>query len=211
MSNYFLEHYGVAGMKWGRRRVSSLGPPVIELGPDSYRETNGSSSSGNRSTGYRAKPNSSSNSSSGGSNKSSSDKFNRRTYDNAESTKPKPKQPNDDNTTSPTNKLSTNDVQTGLKSGKQITDAGVKMLEADRKKRNAKQLKNEAKEMTDDDLKQVISRLSMEEKYVSVMEKQGFGESKTSLQKTLETVGDVVSYADTALSIYKTIENMRGR
>lgn len=195
MSNYFLEHYGVAGMKWGRRRTPSLGAPVIELGPNEYRDSSRTTGNGRTNT-----------SNSNGSTRSNTNSNTRTTGNNTNS--------NTQNSSTNNNnkdKFNIKGVQDGLKDGKKLTEAGTKYLENDRKKRNVNQLKSEAKNMSDDDLKTIINRLSMEDKYVSVMEKQGVAESKTNLQTTLETIGTVVSYADTALSVYKTIEEMRRR
>jgi len=193
VSYNFLEHYGVVGMKWGRRRGNSLGPPVIELGPGEYRDRTGSGSS-NRSG-------------------SSSTSSNRSTGSKSNSKKPSSNDTNNNtnSTTSQPKKLDIKGAQAGLKESKKLADAGAKYLDDDRKKQNARDLKSEARNMSDDDLKKVINRLSMEERYVSAMEKEGVGKSKTDLQKTLELVGTAVTYADTALEVYDKIQKIRGR
>lgn len=195
MSNDYLQHYGVPGMKWGRRRVNSLGPPVIEIGPDGYRDAGSSNSNrSNNSTGSNSNKRYSSNSNTG----SAKSKGNSSTQTNSSPTSnPKP--------------FDVKGAQSGLKEGKKLADAGVKKLEADRQKETKKDLKSEARNMTDEDLRKVINRLSMEEKYVQAMEKEGYGKSKTDLQKTLELVGTAVSYADTALEVYDKIQKIRGR
>jgi len=203
VSYNFLEHYGVVGMKWGRRRGNSLGPPVIELGPNEYRDRSNSSSGGGSSSSRSnsSRPNSSS--SRGGS--SSTGNTRRTTNDNTNNTS------GSNGTTSASKKLDVKGTQAGLKEGKKLADAGVKKLEADRQKETKKDLKSEARNMTDEDLRKVINRLSMEEKYVAAMEKEGYGKSKTDLQKTLELVGTAVTYADTALEVYDKIQKIRGR
>ena len=191
MSNYFLEHYGVVGMRWGKRSARRMSPPVIELGPHEYRDAGGTNSkkaSSNTGSNHGSKTNSS-----------------------------KPSSVND--TKSHTNsdkkteskKLDLKSTQDGLKDGKKLVDAGAKYLDDDRKKQSIKQLKADAKTMTDDELRTVINRLSMEERYVNVMKKEGALRGKTDLQKTLEIVGSVAAYADTAISVYDRIQQARGR
>ena len=202
MNINYLEHYGVPGMKWGRRKDKLLGSPVIELGPNEYRYKS-NSSSGSK---YGKAGDSRSNSSRSNSSRPSSSKTNSKTTNN--------KNPNNTNSGSSgttSNKLDIKSAQTGLKESKKIVDASVKYLDNDRKKQTVKDLKQEAKNMTDDELRTVINRLNMEERYVSAMEREGVGRSKTDLQKTLELVGTAVTYADTALEIYDKIQKIRGR
>lgn len=198
MNINYLEHYGVPGMKWGRRKNRLLGSPVIELGPNEYRYKS-NSSSGSK---YGKAGDSRSNSS-----RPSSSKTNSKTKNNNNN----PNNTNSGSSGTTSNKLDIKSAQTGLKESKKIVDAGVKYLDNDRKKQTVKDLKKEAKNMTDDELRTVINRLNMEERYVSAMEREGVGRSKTDLQKTLELVGTAVTYADTALEIYDKIQKIRGR
>lgn len=197
MSNDYLQHYGVPGMKWGRRRAPSLGPPVIEIGPDGYRDAGGSNSnrSSNNSSSNNRRPNGTSNTGSSSQRTNSSSQTTSNTNSAATAYKP----------------FDVKSAQSGLKEGKKLAEAGAKKLESDRQKESKRDLKNEARNMTDEDLRKVINRLSMEEKYVQAMEKEGHVKSKTDLQKTLELVGTAVSYADTALEVYDKIQKVRGR
>lgn len=215
MSNYYLEHYGVAGMRWGRRRAS-LGAPVVELGSDEYRDAGSSGSRRSSSRRDSSRRNTdSSNSSNNGNNSSSSNRNNNANNSSSTNTRNNSNNRTTNETTNNandnSNKFDVKGAKTSLKEGKKLADAGVKYLENDRTKETARNLKSEAKNMTDDDLRQVISRLSMEEKYVAAMTKEGAGKSKTDLQKTLELVGTAVSYADTALDVYDKIQSIRGR
>lgn len=181
-SNYFLEHYGVVGMKWGKHRTRG-GMVINNRRPDDRRDRNESN--------YKK-----SNNDNGNTNSTNNSKNNSNSNSG--------KQPEHKN-------LDLKSTQDGLKEGKKIVDAGAKYLDNDRKKQSLKDLKAEARNMSDDDLKTVINRLSMEERYVSAMEKEGVVRAKTDLQKTLEIVGSVAAYADTAISVYDTIQRVRSK
>lgn len=228
MSNYFLEHYGVVGMRWGKRsrRTLAIDGPSIQ--------GTGKSGGGFKSDNIRNKPidvdykhAGSSKSSTSGSSSSRANRSN----NNSDYTKNRKETTNDSSSTktkkaktydyeyestktsnnTETNPFDPKTAKDGITGGKKLLDAGVKQMDAERKKRTEKQLKADATKMTDDELKAVINRLSMEDRYVSVMEKQGMVESKSDLQKTLEVVGQVAAYADTALSVYAAIDQVRNR
>lgn len=214
MSNYFLEHYGVIGMRWGKRKARG----TIGLNPP----PGSGSSSGSSSTGGQRHSNTGG--SSGGSKRKSRPYVNAKwrevndgpnpSSSNKKSKKTDTQEPRD--TANPTpkpksDKVDLGGVKTGLKDGKKIAEGGAKYLEKERKDRTTNNLKKQANEMSDTELREVINRLSMEQKYVSIMEKQGVSEAKSNLEKTLEVAGQVAGYADTALSVYDAIMRARGR
>lgn len=210
MHERYLEHYGVPGMKWGRRKSSGQ----ILIGGPTNQGTNrpGGSSNSNSSSGSKQ-------SSSSGSKKKSRpyvDAKWREVNDDGPSSKsssaPKPKPESPKPTNSQTSKSVDFDIkgtQTGLKSGKKIAEAGANMLAKERKDRNTKSLKAEAKEMTNDELKAVINRLATEQRYVELMGKEGVREAKSNLETTLETLTTVATIADTALGVYGAIQDVR--
>lgn len=202
MSNYFLEHYGVAGMRWGKRNTRRIGQPVIELGPGEYRDSSGTNSK--KTSSKKSSSNSNSSKTSSSSSKTSSNKNNSNNNNDSK--------PNTNPVKTPeSKKLDLKSTQEGIKDSKKLVDAGAKYLDDDRKKQSIKDLKADAKTMSDDELRTVINRLSMEERYISVMEKEGAVRAKTDLQKTLEIVGNIAAYADTAISVYDRIQDVRAR
>lgn len=211
MHDKYLEHYGIPGMKWGRRTASSQ---ILIGGPTSggTNNSNGSykqSSSGGKQT----------NSGSNGKKKSKpyvDAKWRDVTDDgpstkkpgsNKQSTGPKP------NTETTTNKkqFDPNIAKDGVKTSKQIAETGSKMLSKNREKLYESQLKKEMTNLTNEEMQTVIKRLSTEQRYMEVMKKEGVNVAKSNLETTLDTIGTVAGYAETALNVYGAIQGVRGR
>lgn len=173
MHDQYLEHYGVPGMKWGRRKSTS-NLRVVE----STRNINGNSK-------------------------------------NTTSSKKPSRQPKPLNKTIQT-KNDIDNSKRAMEDSKRIIDDSVAKMENTRKLKTKYQLQEQASQMSDKELKDVINRLSMEQRYSDVMTKQGYGASKSNLQKTLETVGNTAAvvgttagYVSSALTIYLTIQSIR--
>lgn len=220
MHDKYLEHYGVPGMRWGRRRSSSqlrIGGPTTSgssntNGSNSNQSNTGGqsgSSNGNRSR-NRSRPyvnatwrevNDDGSTSSNRNTRSESTSSRQSTNRNTRT----------ESTTTNSNKFDPSSAKAGIKSGKQIAEAGSKMLAKDREKRYEKDIKKEMSGMTNEEMQVVIKRLSTEQRYMEVMKKQGVKEAKSNLEATLDTIGKVAGYADTALDVYGAIQGLRGR
>lgn len=201
-SNYFLEHYGVVGMKWGKHRTSG-GMTINSNKPGNYDNYKSEETKKWERKLEEAEA-----------RKKAKKDIKSEKLEPVKKTLIDKKTDNNDQNSSNTpdsKKLDLKSTQEGLKDGKKLIDAGAKYLDDDRKKQSLKDLKSQAKTMSDDELRNVINRLSMEERYVSVMEKEGAVRAKTDFQKTLEIVGSVAAYADTAISIYDRIQQVRSK
>lgn len=207
MHGNYLEHYGVPGMRWGVRRSSPTlrltGPSSGSKSSTSQGPTGGRSSSSKKkkgpkivdvdytevggSGGKKAKTKKQTSSGQNGNNNTQSNQTSK----------------------TETKSFDVNGAKNGLRTGKQIADAGAQSLAKDRKKNALTRVKNEAKEMSDADLRKMVDRMSLEDRYVSIHEKRGVTDAKSNLEKTLEVAGQVATHAETALSIYNTIQEIR--
>ena len=187
-NNNYLEHYGVPGMKWGRRRgtIQLSGPTTHSprlSGPTTSGSTGGSGPKNTGSKSNKTNSNSQSNTNAGNKQKTNS-------------------------------KIDTK----GLNDTKKMMDEVSKFENKKQAKQQAKLVQenkknafNDMSKMSDKELQQRVNRLNMEDRYVSLTEKRNVNQGKSNLQKTLDTAGTVLAYAGTALAIYNQIQDIRGR
>ena len=69
------------------------------------------------------------------------------------------------------------------------------------KKANAGKIKNDLENMSDDELRAIVNRLNMEERYSQVMQSRYVNDGRTKTDKILDNGGKALVVASTALSI----------
>lgn len=95
-----------------------------------------------------------------------------------------------------------------LRDNKKQVDAVKKGIEGVQNKRNeqakkanAGKIKNDLENMSDDELRAIVNRLNMEERYSQVMQSRYVNDGRTKTDKMLDYGGKALVVASTALSI----------
>ena len=95
-----------------------------------------------------------------------------------------------------------------LRENKKQVDAVKKGIEGVQNKRNeqakkanAGKIKNDLENMSDDELRAIVNRLNMEERYSQVMQSRYVNDGRTKTDKILDYGGKALVVASTALSI----------
>ena len=95
-----------------------------------------------------------------------------------------------------------------LRDNKKQVDAVKKGIEGVQNKRNeqakkanAGKIKNDLENMSDDELRAIVNRLNMEERYSQVMQSRYVNDGRTKTDKILDYGGKALVVASTALSI----------
>lgn len=104
-----------------------------------------------------------------------------------------------------------------LKDAKKKVDKGKDMVEGVTKakkkvveKQHEQKIKKDLSEMSDQELRDIVNRLNMEERYTQVMKSRGVEQGKSKVDKILEYAGTALTIGSSALSIAIAIKELKG-
>ena len=101
------------------------------------------------------------------------------------------------------------DIQKQVNQGKNVVD-GVKKTKAKAaEKRTEKKIKDDLSQMSDKELRDIVNRLNMEERYTQVMKSRGVETGKSRVDKILEYAGTALTIGSSALSIMIAIKELQ--
>ena len=101
------------------------------------------------------------------------------------------------------------DIQKQVNQGKNVVD-GVKKTKAKAaEKRTEKEIKDDLSQMSDKELRDIVNRLNMEERYTQVMKSRGVETGKSRADKILEYAGTALTIGSSALSIMIAIKELQ--
>ena len=101
------------------------------------------------------------------------------------------------------------DIQKQVNQGKNVVD-GVKKTKAKAaEKRTEKKIKDDLSQMSDKELRDIVNRLNMEERYTQVMKSRGVETGKSRADKILEYAGTALTIGSSALSIMIAIKELQ--
>lgn len=102
-----------------------------------------------------------------------------------------------------------NDAKKKVDKGKNVVDGAVKVKKKAVEKQHEKQIKKDLSEMSDQELRDIVNRLNMEERYTQVMKSRGVEQGKSKVDKILEYAGTALTIGSSALSIAIAIKELK--
>ena len=101
------------------------------------------------------------------------------------------------------------DIQKQVNQGKNVVD-GVKKTKAKAaEKRTEKKIKDDLSQMSDKELRDIVNRLNMEERYMQVMKSRDVQVGKSKADKILDYAGTALTIGSSALSIMIAIKELQ--
>ena len=101
------------------------------------------------------------------------------------------------------------DIQKQVNQGKNVVD-GVKKTKAKAaEKRTEKKIKDDLSQMSDKELRDIVNRLNMEERYMQVMKSRDVQIGKSKADKILDYAGTALTIGSSALSIMIAIKELQ--
>lgn len=101
------------------------------------------------------------------------------------------------------------DIQKQVNQGKNVVD-GVKRTKAKAaEKRTEKKIKDDLSQMSDKELRDIVNRLNMEERYMQVMKSRDVQVGKSKADKILDYAGTALTIGSSALSIMIAIKELQ--
>ena len=100
-------------------------------------------------------------------------------------------------------------VKKQVDNGKNVVD-GVKRSKAKAaEKRTEKKIKDDLSQMSDQELRDIVNRLNMEERYMQVMKTRDVQVGKSKVDKILDYAGTALTIGSSALSIMIAIKELQ--
>ena len=100
-------------------------------------------------------------------------------------------------------------VKKQVDNGKNVVE-GVKRTKAKAaEKQTEKKIKNDLSQMSDQELRDVVNRLNMEERYMQVMKTRDVQVGKSKVDKILDYAGTALTIGSSALSIMIAIKELQ--
>ena len=101
------------------------------------------------------------------------------------------------------------DIQKQVNQGKNVVDGVKKTRTKAAEKRTEKKIKDDLSQMSDKELRDIVNRLNMEERYTQVMKSRGVETGKSRADKILEYAGTALTIGSSALSIMIAIKELQ--
>lgn len=94
--------------------------------------------------------------------------------------------------------------------GKEVVDGATKAKKKAVEKQHEQKIKKDLSEMSDQELRDIVNRLNMEERYTQVMKSRGLEQGKSRVDKILDYAGTALTIGSSALSIAIAIKELKG-
>lgn len=101
------------------------------------------------------------------------------------------------------------EAQKKVEKGKAMVDGVKKTRVKAAEKQHEKKIKDDLSKMTDQELRDIVNRLNMEERYTQVMKSRGVESGKNRVDKILEYAGTALTIGSSALSIMIAIKELQ--
>lgn len=101
------------------------------------------------------------------------------------------------------------EAQKKVDKGKAMVDGVKKTRVKAAEKQHEKKIKDDLSKMSDQELRGIINRLNMEERYTQVMKSRGVEAGKNRVDKILEYAGTALTIGSSALSIMIAIKELQ--
>ena len=101
------------------------------------------------------------------------------------------------------------DIQKQVNQGKNVVDGVKKTRTKAVEKQHEKKIKSDLSQMSDKELRDIVNRLNMEERYTQVMKSRGVETGKSRADKILEYAGTALTIGSSALSIMIAIKELQ--
>ena len=99
------------------------------------------------------------------------------------------------------------EAQKKVEKGKMVD--GVKKTRVKAAEKQQKKIKDDLSKMSDQELRDIVNRLNMEERYTQVMKSRGVESGKNRVDKILEYAGTALTIGSSALSIMIAIKELQ--
>ena len=101
------------------------------------------------------------------------------------------------------------DIQKQVNQGKNVVDGVKKTRTKAAEKRTEKKIKDDLSQMSDKELRDIVNRLNMEERYMQVMKSRDVQVGKSKADKILDYAGTALTIGSSALSIMIAIKELQ--
>lgn len=101
------------------------------------------------------------------------------------------------------------EAQKKVDKGKAMVDGVKKTRVKAAEKQHEKKIKDDLSKMSDQELRDIVNRLNMEERYTQVMKSRGVEAGKNRVDKILEYAGTALTIGSSALSIMIAIKELQ--
>lgn len=101
------------------------------------------------------------------------------------------------------------EAQKKVDKGKVMVDGVKKTRVKAAEKQHEKKIKDDLSKMSDQELRDIVNRLNMEERYTQVMKSRGVEAGKNRVDKILEYAGTALTIGSSALSIMIAIKELQ--
>lgn len=101
------------------------------------------------------------------------------------------------------------EAQKKVEKGKAMVDGVKKTRVKAAEKQHDKKIKDDLSKMSDAELRAIVNRLNMEERYTQVMKSRGVEAGKNRVDKILEYAGTALTIGSSALSIMIAIKELQ--
>ena len=101
------------------------------------------------------------------------------------------------------------ETQKKVEKGKAMVDGVKKTRTKAAEKQHEKKIKSDLSQMSDKELRDIVNRLNMEERYTQVMKSRGVETGKNRADKILEYAGTALTIGSSALSIMIAIKELQ--
>ena len=100
-------------------------------------------------------------------------------------------------------------VKKQVDNGKNVVDCVKRSKAKAAEKQTEKKIKNDLSQMSDQELRDIVNRLNMEERYMQVMKTRDVQVGKSKVDKILDYAGTALTIGSSALSIMIAIKELQ--
>lgn len=101
------------------------------------------------------------------------------------------------------------DIQKQVNQGKNVVDGVKKTRAKAAEKQTEKKIRDDLSKMSDQELRDIVNRLNMEERYMQVMKSRDVVTGKSKVDKILDYAGTALTIGGSALSIMVAMKELQ--